>query len=365
MLLDDIALTLESKVNLKTLAHLMSHFSSAEAIYAAGADELVARCELKRELAESISKKSAHTKALEQLRHINRHKITALRPEDENYPRLLGEIPDPAHVLYLMGDSSILNSRMVTMVGTRDITSYGHRMCDRLVKELSEIDSNIVIVSGLAYGIDAECHRAALRYGLRTVAVVKDILPEVSPKGNELLASEILSSGGCILSESNIFTHFYKSEYKRRNRIMAAMSMATVVVESKDKSGANSTAFLARDYNREVFAVPGRIDEKSSEGTNNLIKSSHAQILTSAMDLALELGWDCESTTLKNAEVQEVELSEVQAKIMELIPAGAVVYSDFISQNSGINQGDLMAEMFELELSGLVRTLPGGRYERV
>lgn len=364
MIIDDIALTLQPQIGTRTAAHLLQCFGKAESIFGASEAELVERAELRRDIAAAIVRKPMHRQAEKELRFCERNGIMPIASTSELYPPLLRECEDYPHVIYYKGDTAALGQRMLSMVGTRRITSYGQKVCERLVGELGQMFPDLVIVSGLAFGVDGACHRAALGAGLATIGVLADSLIGIYPAQHAKLAEEMMKRGGGILSE-------YHSENKNkgvtfvpRNRIIAGMSLGTVVVESPVKGGSIITANMADGYERCVMAVPGRVGDACSEGTNELIKSNRARMVCSAADIARELMWDIP----KAGAVMERDLSSLgkdAAGLLGCIPDGEAVSIDGLAEVTGLSAPELATVILELEFEGLIRVLPGKRYERM
>ena len=366
MTVDDIALTLHRGLGPKGAAHLIAVLGSAQAVYAASEEELVGGAGLRPDLARDIRRRTAHRQAEAELRYMQRHGIGAVAATDADYPALLRDCPDPPHVLYFVGERSALNGRNLAVVGTRMATPYGQRMCDVLIGRLAELETHATVVSGLAYGIDGHTHRAALRYGLPTVAVVANVLPEVSPSSHRDLAREVVAHGGAIVSELHSQTRQNGSFFIPRNRIIAGMSEGTVVVESPVGGGALSTAELADGYGRTVMAVPGRAGDKCSVGTNRLIMARSAAMVCSGDDVVRELGWDI----VRVGEIPARKpapplLAGDERRVLEAIGEGETLDTDTLAVRSGVPAGSLAAVLLGLELADLIRSLPGRRYERV
>lgn len=363
MLADDIALTLQPQVGPRTAVHLLQCFGSAEAVFNATTAELIENAELRPEIAASIVKKQYHGLAEKELKSCKKNGIIAIPSTDAEYPALLRECGDYPHVVYYRGDPAALNGRMLSMVGTRRITSYGQKMCERLVGELAQLFPDAVVVSGLAFGVDGACHRAALASGLATVGVLPNPLTDIYPAQHAALAEEMIKRGGGILSEYHSGAKIKGVTFVPRNRIIAGMSMGTVVVESPLKGGSLITANMADGYDRCVMAVPGRVGDTCSEGTNYLIKSNRARMVCSAEDIARELMWDLQA----GAGVREKDLSSLSrdaAGLLGCIPDGEAVSVDALMEVSGLSVPELAGVILELEFEGAIRALPGKMYER-
>jgi DNA processing protein len=366
MTIDDIALTLEAGIGPKTAAVLVREFGSARAVYAASPAEIVRRTALRESLAEQLTRREAHRKAERELTYLEKHSLAALASTDGDYPPLLGEMTDPPHVLYVRGNAEALSLRCVSMVGTRRLSTYGQTMCDRLVRQLAERVPGLCIVSGLAFGIDVHCHRAALRYGVPTVAVVANTLPEVTPAQHADIARDIVAQGGAIVSECNTQSKQTGDFYLSRNRIIAGLSEGTVVVEAPHQSGAMTTAEMALGYNRTVMAVPGRATDEAAFGTNNLIKSERAAMVCSGEDIVRALAWD-----LYVPEVGEKpapaspSLSVDAAGLLGCFVGGNAVSVDTLGELTALAHTTLAPLLLELEFAGKIRRLPGGTYTKI
>ena len=223
MEIEDIALAFTPGLGVKGCVHLLETFGSARGIFTATAEELTGKAELRPDIARSILARDGFGAAEKEMAHCRRHGITPVASTDENYPPLLREIPDYPHVIYVQGDPTALCGTMISMVGTRGRTSYGERMCRELVAGLAERVHGLCVVSGLAFGIDGDCHRAALACGAATVAVLANALPGVTPSAHASLAREILASGGALVTELHSRTRQNGSFFLARNRIIAAL----------------------------------------------------------------------------------------------------------------------------------------------
>lgn len=364
MIIDDIALTMQPRIGQHTAAHLLSCFESAERLYASTADEIVERSGLNRDLATQIASKSCHKKAEAELSHCRKNGIMPIPSDSEFYPALLRECNDYPHVLYFRGDPASLGQRrMLSIVGTRRMTSYGQKVCEKLTAELAEMYPELVIVSGLAHGVDGASHRAALAFSLATVAVLPGHVSQIYPSQHARLAEEMIERGGGILSEYNSGTKMIGVTFLARNRIIAGMSVGTLIVESALKGGSMITASLAHGYDRSVMAIPGRIGDLASEGPNRLIATEKARIVCSGEDIARELGWDIQQRR-PAAQKQSPSLSPQAILVMERIADGETVSIDAIAEATGLPMSELSPLLFELEFEGAVRALPGKLYEK-
>ncbi len=367
MNINDIALTLEAGIGPKTAAQLLAEFGDADTLYAAPAAEIVRRAALRETLAEHFTDRESRreTRALaeRELAYIEKHDIAALASTDGDYPPLMREMSDPPHVLYVRGNPGALHLRCVSMVGTRRISTYGQTMCDRLVRQLAERVPDLCVVSGLAFGIDVHCHRAALRYGIPTVAVVANTLPDVTPAQHSAIARDIVESGGAIVSECNTRSKQTGDFYLPRNRIIAGLAEGTVVVEAPHGSGAVSTAEFALGYNRIVMAVPGRATDDVAFGANNLIKSERAAMVCSGEDIVRALAWDLYVPEVGPKPAKSVPGISADAQgLLGCFQSGDAVSVDALGELTALPHTSLAPLLLELEFAGKIRRLPGGAY---
>lgn len=301
------------------------------------------------------------------MRYIAKNNISAVASTDANYPPLLRECVDFPHVLYVKGNVEALAAeRTISMVGTRTITPYGQRMSDKLVSELARLEPKATVVSGLAFGVDIACHRAAMKYGLRTVAVIANPLPDVTPAQHAAYAEEIVASGGAIISEYNSQSKPSAGLFLERNRIIAGISAGTVVVESPLKGGSLATAALAESYNRQVFGVPGRIGDRCSEGVNSLIRNRKAQMICRANDIIEELGWNIEKIGfVPEPQPSRPDIGPDEAIVLAAMDDSGAIGIDALGERCRMEMSRISALLFSLEMADLVRSLPGKMYEKV
>lgn len=361
--LEAFALTMIPGIGVKGAVHLLETFGDARAVFDAPLDELTGRAELRPDLARAVTQRKGFAQAEKELRHCARNGLTVLASTDSAYPPLLHEIPDYPPVLYVMGDSSALTRRCLSMVGTRKATAYGQVVCSRLVEGLAERLTDLCIVSGLAFGIDAAAHRAAIAAEIPTVAVLANALPDITPAQHAALARDLLAHGGAIISEFSSQTPQKGTGYLARNRIIAGLSAGCVVVESPESGGSLHTAACADDYHRTVMAVPDRITDTASRGTNHLIYSHKAQLIQSAGDIIRELLWDIgpDAAALRAKPAAE-PLTPEEERLLKLFPDTDPIAVEELVHASRLDLGALSALLVGLELSGAVRQLHGNRY---
>lgn len=305
----------------------------------------------------------ARRRAETELEFCHSKHIRPLCITDADYPQLLTQCADAPLVLYYLGTANLNARRVVSIVGTRRITTYGKDLCARFVRELHEAYPDTLIVSGLAYGVDIHSHRAALEQGMPTVAVLAHGLDTIYPAVHRQTAIKMLERGG-LLTEYMSHTPGDKGNFVRRNRIVAGMSVATVVVESAAKGGALITADLAAEYNREVCAFPGRTFDDYSAGCNRLIAQQKARLITGIDDFLDCVGWDNPKAQQQPARQQELfpQLSADEQRIVDSLQKADSKAVNQICVETDIPFARTSALLFELELKGLVDVLGGARY---
>ena len=365
MVIDELALTFVPNLGSRGISHLMGIYSSgAEEVYAQPEYNLVLCAELRQDIAACIAQKAGYKEAERELLYCEKHGITITSYNDEKYPHLLREVPDRPHVIYSVGDLAALESpHILSVVGTRRISPYGESVCAKVIPELAEMFPDLVVVSGLAFGIDAAAHRAALAAGVRTVGVIANKLPDVTPAQHRNLAKDMLDHGGAIITELHSQTKQNGTYYIPRNRIIAGVADGLLVVESPSNGGSLSTAKAADAYSRTIMAVPGRITDSRSEGTNHLIKSNVAQLVTSARDMADALGWEVPGAMPEKVRFEPHQINPKERVVYNIIADNTDgLMLDVIAEKAALSVSEVSAILLNMELSGLVRQLPGKIY---
>ena len=298
-----------------------------------------------------------------ELNFAEKNRIACLTDADEAFPSRLRECDDAPIVLFYRGSADLNKQHIVSMVGTRNATDYGKELCLKFVTELHELMPDVLIVSGLAYGIDIHSHRAALQNGFDTVGVLAHGLDRIYPAVHRRTAVEMVSHGG-LLTEFMSGTNPDRQNFVKRNRIVAGMSDATIVVESAAKGGSLITADIAESYQRDCFAFPGRITDHASEGCNALIRANRAALLQNAEEFVQAMGWDKKKTAPRNVQRQLFpELSEEEQIIVSLLqkqPDGLQINTLVVESNIPVNR--MSGILFELEMKGIIRMAAGGVY---
>ena len=359
-----MALTRIPGLGLINACNLIRTMGSATAIFQQRKDLASLVPSVTEKLVKALDCPEAFQRAEQELHFAEKNHIQCITYTSEQYPSRLRECEDAPLVLFYRGNTTLDATRVVSIVGTRHATPYGEDLCTSFVRDLKDLCPNILIVSGLAYGIDIHAHRAALQYGFPTIGVLAHGLDRIYPAAHRKTAIAMMDQGG-LLTEFMSGTNPDRQNFVRRNRIVAGMSDATIVVESAAKGGALITAELAESYHRDCFAFPGRSTDIYSAGCNELIKNNRASLLLSAKDFVEAMGWNTSNNTSKQAVQRELfpELTEEELKIVQTLQhssEGVQINRLVVETNIPINQ--MSALLFELEMKGVVRALAGGVY---
>jgi len=361
-LLYQLSLTEVPNVGCVQAKILIQHFGEAEKIFKAKQSTLEKIEGIGIVRATSIKEYKKFERAEEEIKFIEKFKIKTLFITDKNYPQRLSNCYDSPTLLYYKGTADLNTSKIIAIVGTRTHTEYSRKMTDKLVQELST--QNILVVSGMAFGVDAIAHKAALKNNLPTVGVLGHGLDQIYPTDHAGLAKDMLKDNGGLLTEFRSKTKPDKHNFPTRNRIVAGMSDATIVIESGIKGGSMITAELANGYNKDVFAFPGKVTDNKSAGCNYLIKSNKAMLLTDAQELIEVMGWEEKSRKSKARSQKEIfiELSRDEKIIVDILNEKETVHIDEINLRSGLSSSAIAAAILNLELQNLVNGLPGKMY---
>lgn len=354
-----IALTQIDRVGPVVGKELIRHFGSASQVFHESPRLLARLKKVGPYLAAGVTDKQHLLRAGKELEFIKKNGITALSYQDEGYPVQLKECSDSPLVLFCKGSGSLKEAKTVSIVGTRESTSYGRDFVKALVTELATLD--VAIHSGLAYGIDIAAHEQALLNNIPTYCTLAHGLDRIYPARHRKTAQKMLESGGWI-TEFLSGTIPDRENFPRRNRIVAGLSEATVVVESARKGGSLITAYLANSYGREVFALPGRVTDDKSKGCNFLIKTNRAHLVEKPNDLVYLMGWDQKKVEPVQTKLFDT-LSPTQKKIIGAIQHQSVIRIDELMKEVDLTAGELSATLLTMEFNGLVKQLPGKQYE--
>ena len=361
-LIFQLALTEVPNIGCVQAKILIQHFGGAEKIFKAKSSALEKIEGIGIIRANSIKNFNDFSNAEEEIRFIEKFKIKPLFLTDQAYPQRLLNCYDSPTLLYYKGTADLNASKIVAVVGTRSHTDYSRKINDTLIEELSA--HNILIVSGMAYGVDGMAHKAALKNKLPTVGVLAHGLDQIYPSDHANLAKDMVKNDGGLLTEFRSKTKPDKHNFPTRNRIVAGMSDATIVIESGIKGGSMVTAELANGYNKDVFAFPGRITDTKSAGCNYLIKSNKAILLTEAQQLIDVMGWEQKKPTSKIKPQKEIfiELTKDEKIIIDILKEKETVHIDQINLQSGLSNSAIAAAILNLELQNVVNGMPGKMY---
>jgi DNA processing protein len=354
-LVDELALTFIPGVGGITQRNLIQHFGSARAVIDSSAGMLQEVSGIGKKIAAQIleGRAKAYERAEQEITFARKHQINILCYGDDAYPRRLRECYDAPAVLYYRGNADLNTARMVSVVGTRHATGYGRTLCEQLVEDL--VPYGVTVVSGMAYGIDTMAHKSSVAHQVPTIGVMGHGLDQIYPPQNRNLAVDMLRNGG-LLSEYPSETMPDRKHFPQRNRIIAGMTDVSVVVEAAVRGGALITAEIANNYNRDVCAFPGNVHLPFSSGCNLLIKSHRAHLITGAKDLAYLMDWQAQVTPVAPA---PVALAGNEKFLHDLLIGHEQLGIEDIAVLSGIPPGKLAIHLLELEMKGLVITMPG------
>lgn len=356
-----IALTLIHHIGDVRARNLVSYCGSVEAVFKEKRTALEKIPGIGTAGAKAILQQDVFRRAEEEIAFIAQNHITPIFYLDEAYPKRLLHCEDGPIMLYMKGNTDLNAKKIISIVGTRDATDYGKELCEKLVRDLAAF--NPLIVSGLAYGIDICAHKAAMDNGMQTVGVLAHGLDKVYPALHKAAAEKMIKQGA-LLSDFPSGTKPDRENFPRRNRIVAGMADATIVVESKKDGGSLITADIANSYNRDVFAFPGKVGDETSEGCNNIIKQNKAALIQSAADVSYIMGW--ETVQKKNAPLQKqlfVELKPDEEILVNVLKEKNGLSVDDICFMVKMPMSKVSTILLTLEFSGIVRSLPGKIYK--
>ncbi len=343
---------------------LINHCGSAEKVFHSKPDFLKTIDGVGTVLLKKLKDKSVLELAKKELQFIKDNSISCCSYLDENYPDRLKHCIDGPLLLFSSGNINWNTRKVISIVGTRQVSAYGIDFCKKLIQDLAPL--NPIIVSGFAYGVDIIAHQAAMDNNLQTIAVLAHGMNQIYPKQHKKYCAKMEKNGG-FLTEFWSTSNPEKENFVKRNRIVAGISEATIVIESAEKGGSLITALLANDYNRDVFAVPGRSNDKFSQGCNNLIKTQRAHLLTSAADILYILNWEIEKKE-DNQGIQKklfVSLDEIEQKIYDYLLQNGKTEIDIIALDCNFPVFRTASFLINMELKGVIRPLPGKLFEAI
>ena len=338
---------------------LIQYLGSPQEVFAATKKKRIAIPGVSDKVLTQINYDNVKSAVAQELQFIEKNNIRVLSYYDKDYPHRLKDCHDAPLLLFIKGNVNFNSPHVINIVGTRHATEYGKQQTENIVAGMS--DYHAIVVSGLALGIDGAAHRAALQHHLPTIAVLGHGFKQMYPPQHKTLAKSI-EEAGALVTEYSAETIFDKSNFPKRNRIVAGMCDATIVVESAAVGGAMITAELAYSYNRDVFALPGRISDTYSQGPNILIKTLKAQMALDAQDIAKAMNWD--NAHPKSAKILPlfIEVSEEERPIIDFLRDNPEAPIDIITQSLHLSPTEAAKYLLQLEIQGIIRTLPGKRY---
>ena len=354
-----IALTFIDSVGHIHAKNLLAHFGSAEAIFSAKLQDLMEVPGIGRVIAGQIVRSDALKLAEVQLKFIEKHQVDVLFYTDPNYPHQLRNCFDSPVLLYYRGTADLNHHRILSIVGTRKATDYGRQLCKHLCEVLAGYD--VLVVSGLAYGIDVAAHKESVYQNIPTVGVLAHGLDRIYPPLHLPVAKKMVLNGG-LLTEFPLHTIPEKENFPKRNRIIAGLADATIVVEATAKGGALITADIANSYDRDVYAYPGRTNDISSQGCNFLIKTNRAALINNAKDLLYYMGWEQAVPNRLTEQLQmPLGLSDSEQLIVGFLKESPLRI-DELAIACNIPQSQLAMPLLNLEMLGILLVLPGKLY---
>lgn len=360
-----IALTMVPGIGHIGAKHLISGTGNAVDVFRLRKDLPERIPEVSRRVVEALDCPEAIARARQEYEFIRKNRISCLTFHDEAYPSRLRECEDAPVVLFFKGNTDLNSLHVINMVGTRNATDYGTQICASFLRDLKTLCPDVLVVSGLAYGIDIHAHREALANELPTVGVLAHGLDRIYPYVHRKTAVDMLESGG-LLTEFMSGTNPDRHNFVSRNRIVAGMCDATIVIESAEKGGSLITAELAESYHRDCFAFPGCVNDEYSKGCNLLIRENRASLLLSAEDFVKAMGWDMSVIPSEKVNIQRslfLELSDEEQKIVTILEKRGNLQINSLVVEADIPVHKINAILFELEMKGVVRVLAGGMYQ--
>ncbi len=340
---------------------LIAYCGSAEAVFKEKKSALIKIPGIGTIVSAELNNTTAFETAEKELEFINKNKITPLSFWCENYPKRLVHCEDSPILLYSRGKTNFNVQKVLSIIGTRKATSYGKAICEKLIEELASSHPNLLIVSGLAYGVDICAQRAAYKNNLQTIGVLAHGLDRIYPSSHGSFVNKSLTNGG-ICSDFVSNTNPDRENFPKRNRIVAGLADATLVIESKINGGSMITANLAHSYNRDVLAIPGNVNNEFSKGTNELIKSQRASLVESASDIEKLMLWKAQDAKKPVQASLFSDISKEQEQIVTLLRDKGTLNIDDLSFMLKTKTSDTSFQLLDLEFKGIVKSNPGKTY---
>jgi DNA processing protein len=361
-LLYRVALSIIPGIGSVLARNLVAYVGSVEGIFREPISKLTKIPGIGEINAHRIRENNVLSRAAEELQFIEKNDLKVYFYLDDNYPRRFRNCPDAPVLFFLKGNVNLDMEKAVSIVGTRKATEYGRQMCEELIRDLAAKGHHFLVISGLAYGIDIQAHKSSLKHNIPTVAVLGHGLDKLYPAAHSRTAKIMLEQGG-LLTDFPSKTKIDPPNFIRRNRLIAGLSDATIVIESGEKGGALITADIAASYDRDVCAFPGRAGDFYSRGCNSLIKRNIAALIENADDLEYVLGWE---DPAKNSQPYQqrlfIDLTEDEQKLVDLLKLNEKTLIDSLCQAVDMPMGKISALLMELEFKGMVDALPGNLF---
>ncbi len=360
--LHQVALTFVKNIGPTLAKSLVSHLGGAEEVFNAPKAKWLKIAGIGEKTIGQLDLAAALTRAEQELKFIEKNEIDVLFYTDSGYPKRLKNCYDSPVLLYAKGNANLNAQHVINIVGTRNATEYGKQLCHQLIEELQQY--NVLVVSGLALGIDVAAHKECVKFDIPTLGVLAHGLDRLYPSQNRPTAEKMLLNGG-LLTEYPSGTVPDRENFPQRNRIVAGMADATIVIEAGIKGGALITAEIANSYNRDVFAFPGRVGDEYSEGCNFLIRNNKAALLTSAADLAYILGWEKAGSTKPVTEqfMLPIDLLPEERTIFDILQQhNTPLAIDDLTIKTNMATSKLAMNLLNMEMQGYIRSLPGKMY---
>ena len=355
----EIALLFLKDIGPVTVRNLVSYCGGVEAVFKEKKQYLLKIPGIGQHRSSIMDRDEALKIAEKEIELIQKNKLKTLFYLDDDFPHRLKAHADSPILLIYRGEAILNADRMLAIVGTRTPTAYGRMKCEQIIRELSS--SGVTVVSGMAYGIDAAAHKASLDVGLPTIGVLGNGLPEVYPQDQHALSKNMLAKNGALISQFPCHAKPDRENFPMRNKTVAYMTDATLVIESRASGGSMITANFAFHNHRDLFALPGRSIDQTSEGCNKLIKANMAQLVTEGNDILKSMNWE---KPLKSAVQSKmlIDLGEDESKIIELIKKTPEIHIDQLTAHMQLSNSHLAAVLLQLELSGIIKQAAGKRY---
>lgn len=360
MLLHQIGISLIPGIGDINGKKLVAYCGGAEAVFKEKKKNLLKIPGIGVSTVDSIISQKVLERAEEEIKFIERYNIKPLFFTEKEYPQRLKHCIDGPLLLFFKGNADLDASRIVGVVGTRNASEYGKETCNKILEELAELD--VLVISGLAYGIDTAAHKAALKNNLKTAGVLAHGLDRIYPSANKSLAEKMVSNGG-LITDFISKTIPDRENFPKRNRIIAGLVDALIVVESAIRGGALITANIANSYDRDVFAFPGKISDKYSEGCNFLIKTNKAALIQSGKDISYIMQWESKSKSPPKQQKLFAELDIEEKMIIDILQKDESCSIDYIVLKSKLSNSKIASILLNLEFKGLVKNLPGKMYK--